>query len=451
AHLVQRRLNATVDHLRPQRWNWTAVLQPLDRSLARQSEEPLPFWQVRSLRFFWLDGLFAAISENFYLGFVALFALAYGASNGQIGWLTAMTNLLGALSLFPGARLVERSGRRKPIVVWSGGGLSRLPLLLFALLPLLFLPANAAILLIIAFSGLRAFFSNLSNPAWTALAADLVPDAIRGRYFSSRNMVMGVAALVVAPLAGRLITQGNAWADSTVFGYQIIFLLAFLSGVVSTLSYQRIDEPPPTAAAAQPHQPGDTRRMLRQAPWFAGLIVSSFVWNMALQIAGPFFNVYLVNELAATTTTVGLLAAVSSLTALAGQRLFGRMMDRRSAFWVMQLSGFLIPLAPFAWMFVTAPWQVGLINTFAGFLWAGYNLASFSLLLTLTPDAQRPRAVALYQTAVFASAVLGPILGGYLADAVSYRLIFGLSGAGRLLGMLLFVWLTVRPYRRQLP
>ena len=90
---------------------------------------------------------------------------------------------------------------------------------------------------------------------------------------------------------------------------------------------------------------------------------------------------------------------------------------------------------------------MGIINTLSGFLWAGYNLSNFNLLLELTPDEQRPRAVALFQTAIFGSAVVGPLLGGYLADAIGFRFIFGLSSAGRLLGMALFLWLTIRPRR----
>jgi MFS family permease len=90
---------------------------------------------------------------------------------------------------------------------------------------------------------------------------------------------------------------------------------------------------------------------------------------------------------------------------------------------------------------------VGIINTFSGFLWAGYNLASFNLLLELTPDEQRPQAVALFQTAVFGSAVVGPILGGFLADAIGFRYIFGISSAGRLVGTTLFILFALRPIR----
>jgi MFS family permease len=98
-----------------------------------------------------------------------------------------------------------------------------------------------------------------------------------------------------------------------------------------------------------------------------------------------------------------------------------------------------------AWIWVTALWQVGVLEAYAGLVWAGYNLANFALLLELTPASHRPQAVALYQTVVFVSAVVGPLLGGWLADTFGFHVIFGASGAGRLIGILLYVWLAVWP------
>ncbi|MGD8855581.1 MAG: MFS transporter [Chloroflexota bacterium] len=443
--LIQRRISAGADHLLPQRWNWYGLVRPLDHSLVRQAHEPLQAGSLRSLRYFWLDGLFAAISENFYLGYVALFALAYNASNSQVGLLAAATNLLGMLALFPGAQLVDRTGRRKNVVIWSGGILSRVALLGLALIPTLIGQPAVAIMAIVVVNSLRSFFANLANPGWTALVADLVPETMRGRFFASRNMAMGLAALVVAPLAGQVILAANARLESLFAGYQAIFVLAFLFGMVSTVAFQQIQEPKPAEAAHPAHQRGDLRRALRRSTGFFGLVISALVWNMALQVAAPFFNVYLVSQFQATPLTIGILAGVATFTALIGQRVFGRLLDRKGAFWVQTLTGLLIPLAPLAWAFITAPWQVGLINVFSGFLWAGYNLSNFNLLLRLTPDEQRPRAVALFQTAVFGSAVVGPILGGFLADTIGFRYIFGISSAGRYVGTALFILLTIRP------
>ena len=436
-----------LDHLRPQRWNWSAVTRPLDTHLEHQTEEPVSGTGLRNLRFFWLDGLFAAASENFYASYVVLFALAYGATNGQVGELTAVGNLLGALALFPGAKLIEMVGKRKPVVVWSGGGVARFMLLALALFPLFVTKPLVAIGLIVVLNGIRAFASNLANPAWTSMVADIVPDAIRGRYFGSRNMVMGIAALIVVPVAGRIISTGNAqWGD--VAGYQIVLILAFAVGMVSTALFQKIKEPKPRESITHKHQKGDLRKAIQNSPGYLGLVASAFVWNLSLQVAAPFFNVYLVEAFGASTATIGVLIGVSSLTALFGQRVFGRLLDTRGSIWVQMVCGFIIPVLPFAWIFITAPYQVGFINALGGFVWAGYNLATFNLLLILTPDEQRPRAVALYQTAVFVSAVVGPLLGGYLADAVSFQLLFGLSALGRFAGMVIFYFFTMRPYRR---
>ena len=443
-YIPQRRISV-FDQLRPQRWNWDLAKQPLDRMLDRQAAQPITATQRRNLRFFWLDGFFAAASEAFYLAYIPLFALAYGATNQQVGWITAVGNLMGALALFPGARFMERTGERKRLVVWSGGGVARVALLLMSLMPLFGLPPMAAILAITSLNGLRAFMGNFANPAWTSIVAEIVPEFMRGRYFSARNISMGLATLVLTTVAGWLIRSGNLWTLNPYLGFQVVFFLAFVVGMFSTYFFSRIEEPSAKMTQAAVAQTGGLRHTLRNSTGFLGFVISGFVWNFSLQLAGPFFSVYMVTDLGADTTMVGITTSISALTSLGGQLVFGRLLDRKGAIWLQLVTGFPIVVLPTLWMFYTSPEQVAVNNVFGGFLWAGYNLANFNLLLTLTPAAGRGRAVALYQTGVFVSAVLGPLVGGYLADNVSFPLIFGLSGLGRLIGMLLFVWLTAWP------
>jgi len=436
------------DHLRPQRWNWYLVRRPMERSLERQTPEPLTIRQTRNLRLFWLDGIFAAASESFYLAFIPIFALAYGATNQQVGWITAIGNLAGAIALFPGARLLEKTGKRKAIVVWTGGGLSRLMLLLLALVPLLQLPPVFAILAITLLNGVRAFMANFSNPAWTVMVADIVPDFMRGRYFSTRNLTMGIATLVFSAAAGWMIRTGNQWQSDPYLGFQLSFLLAFLFGMVSTWQFAQLREPRTREHDDPVHQSGSLRDAIKSSPGYLGFVLSGFVWNFALHIAAPFFNVYLVTHLGANAGTVGLMASISSFAALGGQLVLGKVLDRRGAGWLQLMAGLPIGLLPVMWVFYTAPWQVGINNLIGGFMWAGFNLANFNLLLQVTPNAGRARAVALYQTGVFASAFLGPLAGGYLADTVGFQAIFILSGVGRFLALVCFFLFAFLPMRR---
>ena len=441
--VVQRRISR-VDHLRPHRLNWEALKHP--EPAATEGDDALTPRRLAGIRWSWLDGFFTTVSENLYLGFIVLYALAYGASTSQLGLLAAIQNLLGAVSLFPGARAADVARHRKPLVTWTVGGFARVALLALALVPWLTSVPGTAIWLIIALNGLRSFMANFGNPAWTVLIGDLVPPRLRAQYFGNRNLMIMLAALLVAPLAGWLIKAGNGWLGQPHLGYQAMLALAFVTGLAGTLCFACIPEPH-QASRARPASAGTTGLWSAIAgnQAFVGLLVSGFVWNLALQVAAPFFSVYLVRQLGAGVGTVGLLAGVNTLCGLIGSGLFSRVMDRLGALKTQALTGLFIPVIPTAWIWVTAPGQVGVLEGYAGLVWAGYNLANFALLLELTPASHRPQAVALYQTVVFTSAVVGPLLGGWLADTFGFHVIFGASGAGRLIGILLYVWLAVWP------
>jgi MFS family permease len=442
-HVVQRRVSR-LDHLRPHRLNWDALKHP--EEAVAEDDDALTPRRLAGIRWSWLDGFFTTVSDNLYLGFIVLYALAYGASTSQLGLLAAIQNLLGAVSLFPGARAADTALHRKPLVTWSVGGFARIALLALALVPWMTGSPATAIWLIIGLNGLRSFMSNFGNPAWTVLVGDLVPARLRAQYFGNRNLMIMLAALLVAPLAGWLIKAGNGWLGQPNLGYQAVFALAFLAGIAGTWCFLRIPEPHrrlrarPVTGSADGFWPVITGNRA-----FLGLVVSGFVWNLALQVAAPFFNVYLVRHLGAGAGTVGLLAGVNTLFGLIGSGLFGRVMDRLGALKTQALTGLLIPIIPTLWIWIAAPWQVGILEAYAGLVWAGYNLANFALLLELTPASHRPQAVALYQTVVFTSAVVGPLLGGWLADTFGFQVIFGASGVGRLIGILLYVWLAVWP------
>jgi MFS family permease len=428
------------------------LVGPLDRSLTRLAAHQPEDVDVQRLRWFWLDGLFATISGSFYANFVALFAVAYGASNAQVGQLTAIASLCGLIALLPGAQAIQlMGGRRKAVVILFGGGIARVALLAWIFLPFLIRAPGAAglaITVIIAANAVISFAGNFANPAWTAIVADIVPKEIRGRFFSHRNVAVNLPTLLVVPLAGWLIQIGNRPA-APFAGYQLVFALAFVSGIVSTWFYSKITDPAPTSQVRQRQNLGELIRIIRSAPGFLILVAVTLIWNLGSQMTGPFLNVYLVSKLGATTAMVGWANAASGLAALLTQRWLGRWVDRKGNIWVQGVLSFVIIGIPLAWMVAAVPWHVIIINAIAGILWTGHGLASFNLLLELAPEQARPEANALFQLVVAASAVIAPMVGGHVADAFGFKPMFALSSAIRVVGALAFLWWVARPARRR--
>jgi MFS family permease len=434
--------------LRPQWWNWTGLKRSIDQRLVAQGPEELSQEKVTGLRFFWLDGVFASFSDNIIVSFIGVFVLAYGATNGQIGLTTAIANLFAVLALFPGAAASDKSPNRKRLVLVTGGGIGRLFIIPLAVLPFFGLGAQTAIWVIILINAVRSFMGSYANPAWTGIVADLVPADRRGRYFSERSFTMGIAALVVTSLGGVMIRRLNGVGGAEFFGFQTAWFAAFAFGVLSTISFSRIPDRRP-AATGEKTEMKPLRVVLRGHPIFVAFLFGALVWNLSIQTAAPFFNIFLINELGGTVQTVGLTAGLTSVAGLVGLLVFGRRSDRKGSLSVIRESGAVIPLLPIAWSLATETWHVYLIVAVAGFAWAGYNLANFNLLLELAPPEARARSVALYQTVVFAAAVVGPLLGGVLIDLLSYRTVFLATGIGRLVGIGLFLCLIQAHKSRQ--
>ncbi len=389
--------------------------------------------QAKGMRMFWWDGLFASVPVTLLLQYLPLFAVAYGASNAEVGLMAAGAGLGAALAFLPGAWLSDLWRRRKTFVVLTSGLLARAPFAAFVLLPFV-ADGEAALRAIIFLTVIQAFLTSLGTPAWTSLAADIVPLSIRGRYFAWREFIYGAGGMVAAPVAGLMVAL---WGKPE--GWQGVWLLALAAGGLSAWVFSLIPEearPRPSAEASA--GPPWHATMLRDANFliFGGTV---FLWNISLYAAAPFFNVYLVENLDASEVWVGGLAAVASAFGLVGQAMFGRLLDARGSRWLMAVCGLFIPFLPWAWYVIDAPWQIIFVNAVGGIAWAGYILGSFNFLLIVSPPEQRRYYAAAYHTLVFLSAAVGPLIGGVMAQSYSIRALFVISGAGRLAAHVLFL------------
>jgi MFS family permease len=389
-----------------------------------------------NLYWFFFDGLFSSASDNIIVTYMTLYILALGATRAQVGLMSSFSSLSSALLLLPGAILVERYGHRKEFTMAFGGGVARLAILALALLPF-FIGGQAIVWVAIALSVTRDSFGNLSFPAWVSFTADVVPMEGRGRFFGSRNFIMGVTGMLAILLVGELITR-----TSIPLGYQIALGLAFALGMLSTFSFSRVGDPGGSLAPAQAAGSLSLRNMLQDMkthPIFLALSLVMAFWNFSLNIASPFFNVYMVENLKFTASMVGIVSIVSTVAGLFIQHRVGRFSDRLGPHKVQLISMFLIPSLPFAWMFVTKFWHVIVLNSFSGVLWGAFNLVSFNFLLSLTPDAQRARFSAFYQILVMLALAGGAAFGAWVVTTWGYRAIFLCSAIGRMVAAILFV------------
>ncbi len=400
----------------------------------------LPDLVRRNLMWFWCDGLFASASDNIIGTYLVIYLLSLGATQGQIGLMSSFSSLSAAAMLLPGAMLVERLGKRRNLALF-GGFWSRVMLLILAVLPFI-IKAPWLIVIAIVLSVSRDAMGNLAYPAWISLTGDIIPIEGRGRFFSSRNIIMGISGMLVTLLAGLLISK-----TVQPTGYQIALFVAFVFGAFSVFSFAHISEKTQPLVTPKVAESWNLRAVVSELAnhrEFLFFALTSALWNFSLNIAGPFFTVHLVQNLHADAAMVGLTSIASMLAGLLAQRKMGQLNDRWGARRLTMISGLLIPVAPILWVFATAAWHVIPINLISGILWGGYNLASFNYLLMITPASRRARFSALFQITVTISLAIGAALGSLVVTQWGINAVFIMSGIGRLVAAILFARLMTR-------
>lgn len=377
----------------------------------------------RNLRWFWFDGLFSAASENIAGNFVSLYILTLGAEQSQIGLMSSISNLAGAVLLLPGALIAEHASSRKKVAMLTGGGVARLALLILIFVPILFKDLNV-VWIAIGLSVIRDSMGNLGYPSWMSVTQEIVPLEGRGRYFGARNFVMGITGIVFTLLAGKLIAL-----YVTPIGYQVALAIAFVLGASSTFSYLHIHE-----SRSSPRESGklvlslrELAHILRGQPQFTSIVFTTALWNFSINITGPFFNVYLMKNLKYSTTVIGFLAVISSISGLFVQNKIGSLADRLGPRQLQLVSMALIPLLPLGWTIASQVWHIVLINLAGGVLWGAFNLAQFTLLLNSMPKDQIPRFSAIYQIIVTLSLSAGALAGSFVIKRWGFIAIFLLS------------------------
>lgn len=397
----------------------------------------LPQDSRRNLYWYWFDGLFAAASDTTPINYLTLYFLALHATPAQIGWFSSFSSLAAALCLLPGAFVVEKYGKRKEFTVAMGGLLARIMLLTMALAPL-GLNGQPLIWAVIIMGIVRVATGNLAFPAWMSMTGDIVPQHVRGRYFGSRNFVMIIAGIVVTYLIGEFITRVGSES-----GYQIALLLSFATGMISTWFFAQIKDPQngKPAHSDMSLSPKEIWNDLHGSPAFMTYCAISAFWNFSHSIAGPFFNVYMRENLGFTAAMIGITANAVNITKLLTQHKIGELTDHWGSARMQMLSMLTIPILPFLWLFASELWHIVGINLLGGILWGGFELASFNLLLVFTPEDKRARYSAIYQIIVMLAMAAGAAVGSSIIDtAISYKGTFLVSFIGRIMAAVCFVY-----------
>ncbi len=381
----------------------------------------------QSLKNSFIDGAFCSAFIGFTEQYITPFAVALNATTGQIGMLTAFPNLIASLIQLKSADVTEHLKSRMRIITIFVffHALMFLPI---ALIPLVF--GENRVFWLIIFVTMAASFNAFPGPAWTSLMSDHIPRRSRGRYFGWRNRLLGVITITCAFLAGFIL---NIFGKDKLTGFMVILGLAFAARFTSWYFLKKMYEPPIKITREHYFTFWDFVKRVRESN-FAKFVFYVASISFAVNLSGPFFAVYMLRDLNLSYATYTVIAISPTIATLLTMGIWGRHADVVGNMKIIRLTSFFIPIVPVLWLFGQNVAYLVIIQVFAGFVWAGYNLSVFNFVYDAVMPEKRTRCVAYLNvingTSICAGALLGGILAVNLPPLFGYRLLalFALSG-----------------------
>lgn len=377
----------------------------------------------RGLKIVIWDGLASEVMTSFTgSAFLVSMALLLGASNVEIGILAALpmfTNVFQLASIW----LVSKYNNRRAVTVYCAF-LARFPLIIVGCMVLWW--ADSSVGLLIFFLFFYYLFGSIAGPSWNSWMKDMVPEHMLGDYFAKRgryNQILDVVVSIVLALLLDFIN--NFYKEYELNTYAIFFIVAGSIGTIG--GYILSKAPEPQSYLSNTRIFSLFRRPLKNKN-FRRLLVFNSAWVFAVNIAAPFFVVFMLKSMGLPISFVIALSIISQLASIFTIRTWGTFSDRYSNKSIIALSAPIYMLCLVAWCFVGIYKNyynnlalLGIIHVFMGIANAGVNLSLTNIGLKLSPkkDAIVYLSIKNIITAVFAS--LGPLIGGFLADYFSLR------------------------------
>jgi Na+/melibiose symporter-like transporter len=381
-------------------------------------------------------GVYSLTSGAFLAG-LANYMGATDEFNGIIG---AIPVFAGVVQLLSGL-IFEKLEKRKFIVSMSSL-FFRLLLGLMFFIPLIFSGVNARLLMLAVTYGLAYLCASFITPPFNNWIVSLTPEYMRGQYLARKDAYSLAFLTIITLIIGKILDIFRQ-ANKEIIGFAFMGFIVMAMAVCNFYFLSAIKEPKAEVMAHNLKLKDIFLKPVRDRK-FRLVMILFVLWNIGLQIAGPFFSVYMVTGLKLSYSYIMIMGVISSVVRIFIVPYWGRLADHKSWVTCTKYSIGLLAISHTAWLFVnqaTAWLLVPLLHIASGICWGGINMALFNIQFLYSP--KEGRTIYLGVNAAFGgvlgfistiagSAVLG-LLQGYSFNISSFsignmQILFSMSG-----------------------
>ena len=352
-----------------------------------------------------------------------------GARAWQIGLMVTIQQLCVLFQL-PSAVWCERMRRHKTL--WAMLAVPhRLLWIVPGVLSLTLVPdrPELAVYLVMVTVAVSGALGAMPVPLWFCWMGRLIPPAISGRFWGTRQAVVLAGFICSMLLVGNYLDA--AMARDAARGFAWVFIIAAVCGASEILIHLGVPEPDNTEIPARTLSMQERLRIIRRHPDFLRFVLGMGALMFSIGLIGSFIPVHLKRTFAFSFAHQAWLPVFNGVGMMVSGLVLGRLIDRVGSRSVLIGLIILGPCTTFAWFFLHQgywmlhDWPIRqalvvaiVIHLTGGFFYGGMGVCQLQMLQRFVPAEQRLFGTAFFWVSLGLLAASAPLLAGAIVDYV---------------------------------
>ncbi|MEO8394114.1 MAG: MFS transporter, partial [Chloroflexota bacterium] len=284
---------------------------------------------------------------------------------------------------------------------------------------------NVALVLSLIAITWQAMGGGLTGTAWQSMIAKIFPPQIRGTFYGTQSAAANLTSSTSAVIGGVILSRVAAPNN-----FALCFLIAAGIMVISFFCLASTREPDAPPAQEKTRSTRDfwnaLLEILRRDKSFR-IFIGVRMLSQVAAVGSAFFTVYAVRHFGMDVGTAGIMTGVLLLGQSISNPLLGWLGDRTSHRLMFALGILLAGAGAAVALFAPSLTWFYLVFALAGFANASLWTTAMAMSVEFGEEEERPYYIGLANTLIAPATILAPLLGGALADAVSYQATFAVA------------------------
>ncbi len=342
------------------------------------------------------EGIFASAKSAFGDKFIQPFAIAINTSSPLVALISSLSGFLGPLSQLFSAQKLGKKSRKKTVLFFIL--LETLMWIPFILTAILFskgiITGILPLLLLLSFS-VYIIISNAVYPHWFSWMGDLVDEKYRGKWFSKRNLLVGITSVVLSIISAFLLDYFKQ-LNAAMIGFVILFSAALICRFISFFIFKKQYEP---KLKFKKENYFSFWSFIKKAPEnnFGKFTIFRSLFAFAGAVSSALWSVYLLRYLGFSYGIYMVILVSEAAFSLVLVELWGKLADKYGNYKILIITTMFLPLSPLLWVLHSSPIYLIFVPALVtGIFWGGFALACSNFIYDNVSKQKRSLGVSYY-------------------------------------------------------